>query len=240
MLAYLLTPLVYLLSRLDLSQIGATLGTPETRAAIRVSLLTASCATVFMTVFGVPLGYLLSRSFPGRNFLMGLIFVPMVLPPLVGGILLLLLWGPYGLLGRMCEGHGLHLVNDLAGIVLAQVFVSAPLVIISAASAFGAIDRRLELAAATLGDSGWRTFWRISLPLAWPGVAAGIVLGWVRSLGEFGATLVMAYHPNSIPVYLYVQLTSSGVDDALPLALLLIVLSLLATGIVRLFGRLPA
>src|SRR5262249_48033440 len=113
----------------------------------------------------------------------------MVLPPLVGGILLLLLYGPYGPIGSSPQGLGLTLVNSLAGIVLAQVFVAAPYVIIASYSAFAAVDERLEQAAATLGDYRWQIVCRVSLPLAWRGIVAGITLAWVRTLGEFGATL---------------------------------------------------
>jgi molybdate/tungstate transport system permease protein len=166
-----------------------------------------------------------------------MVFVPMALPPLVGGVLLLLVYGPYGLVGALFEKHGLELVNSLAGIVLAQVFVAAPYVVIASISAFGRVDQRLEKAAAVLGDPQWRTFRRVSLPLAWPGIMAGVMLAWVRTLGEFGATLVMAYHPNTVPVFLWVQLTSEGLMTALPLALFLAGLGLIAVCAVYFFGQ---
>jgi molybdate/tungstate transport system permease protein len=122
--------------------------------------------------------------------------------------------------------------------VLAQVFVASPYVVIASMSAFGRVDQRLEKAAATLGDNQWRTFRRVSLPLAWPGIMAGVMLAWVRTLGEFGATLVMAYHPNTVPVFLWVQLTSEGLMAALPLALFLVVLGLVAVCIIYFFGQL--
>ena len=241
LLLYLALPLLYLLMQVDWRGVGAVLGEARALRAIKVSLLTSSIATAIMTLLGVPLGYVLARArFRGRRVLIGLVFVPMVLPPLVGGILLLLLFGPYGLAGALFEAHGMELVNSLKGIVLAQVFVAAPYVVIAAVSAFAAVDEQLEQAAATLGDSRWRIFQRVSLPLAWPGIAAGVTLAWVRTLGEFGATLVVAYHPNTVPVFLWVQLTGEGLSAALPLALLLIALAAVALAAIWLLGRLPA
>jgi molybdate/tungstate transport system permease protein len=141
------------------------------------------------------------------------------------------------MVGALFEKHGVQLVNSLAGIVLAQVFVAAPYIVIASISAFGRVDERLEKAAATLGDTQWRTFRRVSLPLAWPGIMAGVMLAWVRTLGEFGATLIMAYHPNTVPVFLWVQLTSEGLMAALPLALFLVVLGLVAVCAVYFFGQ---
>lgn len=226
-LLYLITPLAYLFFRVDWHGAGAALQAPRTREAIAVSLVTSSVSTLLMTVLGVPLGYLLARgTFRGRDLITGLVFVPMVLPPLVSGLLLLSLWGPYGWFGAPFETHGIEFVNNRLGIVLAQLFVASPYVIVASLSAFGAVDVRLEHVAATLGDSSWRVFWRVALPLAWPGISAGIILAWLRTLGEFGATLVMAYHPNTVPVYLWVQLTSEGLEAALPIALLMLCLSI--------------
>ena len=240
LLAYLGLPLVYLFFQVEWRAIISTLGDPRAFRAVRVSLITSAIATAIMTVLGVPLGYVLARiPFPGRRFFIGFVFFPMVLPPLVGGILLILLYGPYGLVGALAEGFGVTLVNSLSGIVLAQIFVAAPYVIIASYSAFTAVDTRLEQAAATLGDYRWQIFRRVSLPLAWPGIAAGITLAWVRTLGEFGATLVMAYHPNTMPVLLWVQLTGEGLRGALPLALLLLALAGATIGVIYLVRLLP-
>jgi len=240
LLVYLGLPLLYLFFQVEWSDVVAALGNPRAVRAVQVSLVTSVIATLIMTLLGVPLGYILARSsFPGRRFVVGLVFVPMVLPPLVGGILLLLLYGPYGVIGAVSEGFGVTLVNSLGGIVLAQVFVAAPYVVIASYSAFAAVDEQLEQAAATLGDYRWQVIRRVSLPLAWPGIVAGITLAWVRTLGEFGATLVMAYHPNTVPVFLWVQLTGEGLRAALPLALVLMALAAGAMGGVYLIGLLP-
>ena len=108
---------------------------------------------------------------------------------------------------------------------------------VSALTAFAGVDPKLEMAAATLGDSQWHIFWRISLPLAWPGIAAGITLAWIRALGEFGATLVVAYNPHTLPVYMWVQFESNGLTGALPVAFLLVLLAGAAVAISALLSR---
>ncbi len=121
---------------------------------------------------------------------------------------------------------GLELDSSFAGIVLAQTFVASPFVIIAARSAFEAVDPALEEVAATLGKSAWQIFWRINLPAARLGIIAGLLLGWLRALGEFGATAVMAYHPYTLPVYVYVQLSGTGVQPALGLLLFVLPIAL--------------
>jgi molybdate/tungstate transport system permease protein len=240
LLLYLTLPLAYLFFQIEWRDMRTLVADPRAIRAVQVSMVTSVTATAIMTILGVPLGYLLARvRFPGRRLVVGLVFVPMVLPPLVGGILLLLTYGPYGVIGMLSENVGIGLVNNLTGIILAQVFVASPYVVIASISAFSAVDIELEHAAATLGDYRWQIVRRVSLPLAWPGIAAGITLAWVRTLGEFGATLVMAYHPNTLPVFLWVQLTSEGLRAALPLALILMVIGAGTVAVVHLLGLVP-
>ncbi len=125
LLVYLTLPLAYLFFQIDWREVNTIFADPRTARAVKVSLVTSVVATAIMVALGVPLGYLLARvPFPGRRFVIGLVFVPMMLPPLVGGILLLILYGPYGVIGMLSEKFGVGLVNSLAGIVLAQVFVA--------------------------------------------------------------------------------------------------------------------
>lgn len=207
--------------------------------ALRVSALTSAIAMVIMTLLGVPLGYVLARGrLPFKQLWIGLVFLPMVVPDLAGGILLLQTFGPYGTIGHPVDAWNIALTNNLAGIVLAQLFVSAPFVIVSALAAFASVDAKLEMAAATLGDSQWQIFWRISLPLAWPGIASGITLAWIRALGEFGATLIVAYNPHTLPVYMWVKFESSGLTGALPVAFLLVFMATIAVALSGLLSRL--
>jgi molybdenum ABC transporter ATP-binding protein len=211
---------------------------PGARDAIRTSLLSAAIATTIAALLGVPLAYVLARGrIRWRNLLIGIVFLPLVLPPIVAGVLLLLLYGPYGWVGAVLERFGIALTNNLTGIVLSQILVAGPFVVIASLAAFEAVDEKCEQAAATLGDSPIRVFWRIALPLALAGVLAGVMLAWVRSLGEFGATLVMAYNPHTLPIYLWVAFQTDGLKAALPLALVLLVLAGVGLGAAQALRR---
>ncbi len=199
--------------------------------ACAVSVGSASVATLIIAIGGVPLGYLLARV-PGRlSAVVGfLVQLPLALPPLASGILLLFLVGYSSPLGRATAGA---LTDSFAGIVLAEVFVAAPFLVIAARSAFAAIDPVLEGVGATLGRRPLELFFRIALPMAWPSVLSGMLLAWLRAFGEFGATVMVAYHPYSLPVYTYVAFGAQGLPAMLPvliptLALALLVLTLSA------------
>jgi molybdate/tungstate transport system permease protein len=204
----------------------AALKQPEARQALAVSLEASAISMAAMILLGVPLGYLLARAhLPLKRLWISLVFLPMVVPDLAAGILLLRTFGPYGIIGQPLDARNISLTNNLAGIVLAQLFVAAPFVIVSALAGFTSVDPKLELAAATLGDSRWHIFHRIALPLAWPGIAAGLTLAWIRAMGEFGSTLIVAYNPHSLPVYMWVKFESEGLTGALPAAFCLVALA---------------
>jgi molybdate/tungstate transport system permease protein len=238
LLIYLVSPLIYFLFSLQWPIVPAALSDPVALQSLSTSLTSATIATLFMGIFGIPLGYLLARfAFPGKNLVNIAIYIPLVFPPVVSGIILLVLYGPYGLVGGPLTAAGLELDNTTAGIILAQIFVAAPFVIVSARSAFEALDPKLEQVAATLGQNRWQLFWRVSLPLARGGVISGLILGWMRALGEFGATVIMAYHPYTLPVYTYVQLTGIGVPETLPLALYALAISASVIGLIFILQR---
>jgi molybdate/tungstate transport system permease protein len=235
----LVVPIANLLIRADWSGWTAAFLEHGAARALGVSALTSALAVGIMTLLGVPLGYLLARGrLPFARFWIGLVFLPMAVPDLAGGILLLQTFGPYGTIGRPLDAWNIALTNNMAGIVLAQLFVAAPFVIISAVAGFSGVDSKLEMAAATLGDSQWDIFRRISLPLAWPSIAAGVTLAWIRALGEFGATLIVAYNPFTLPVYMWVKFESNGLAGALPMAFLLVCLAATAVAVSMLFSRL--
>ncbi|MDI3298018.1 MAG: ATP-binding cassette domain-containing protein [Bacillota bacterium] len=210
--------------------------------ALRVSLVSATMAALAVAAGGIPLGYFLARrrGRAGRwlGLLEALVQLPLALPPLVSGILLLLVIGPYTALGRWSGGR---LTDSLAGVVLAEAFVSAPFLVISAESAFAALDPSLEEVAATLGLRPPERFARIALPAAWPGIRAGLLLSWLRAFGDFGATVMVAYHPASLPVYTFVQFGSAGLGAALlPVAPALLVALLVLALSRRLASRVAA
>ena len=232
LLIYLVSPVIYFLFFYSWSQTGTVLSDPVAQSALITSLLSATVSTVIIAVLGIPLGYVLARRrFAGRQALILLVYLPLVFPPVVSGILLLVLYGPYGLVGSPFASAGLELDTTFVGIVLAQIFVASPFVVIAARSAFAAVDPALEEVAATLGKSAWQIFWRINLPAARLGIVAGLLLGWLRALGEFGATAVMAYHPYTLPVYVYVQLSGLGVQPALGLLLFILPVSIIGGGL---------
>ncbi|MGH3096342.1 MAG: ATP-binding cassette domain-containing protein [Streptosporangiales bacterium] len=210
--AYLLVPILAYVVRLAGAP-PAAFSSPGLASALIVSLATASISTAIIAVLGIPLAYLLARGRGRGSVLLGVVVqLPLALPPLISGILLIYLVGPYSFLGAVSGGR---LTGTLAGIVLAQTFVAAPFLIVSARSAFAALDPALDDVAATLGHPPASRFTKVALPAAAPGIAAGLLLSWLRAFGEFGATVVLAYHPYSLPVYTYVQFGSTGLTSTL-------------------------
>ncbi len=203
----------------------AQMGTADWRAAdvagllgaTGVSIASATVATALVALGGIPLGYLFARgSGPGLAVLGFVVQLPLALPPLASGVLLLFLLGYASPIGRLTHGA---LVDSFAGIVLAEAFVAAPFLIIASRSAFAAIDPVLEDVAATLGHGPAAVFRRVSLPLSWRAIVAGLLLSWLRAFGEFGATVLVAYHPYSLPVFTYVAFGSAGLPAMLPVLL---------------------
>ncbi len=190
---------------------------PGLGAALVTSLITATISTAIIALLGIPLAYLLARvRGPLAMLVTVVVALPLALPPLMSGILLLYLVGPYTGLGGLFNGA---LTDSRAGIVLAQTFVAAPFLIVAARGAFAAIDPELDAVARTLGHRRTARFLKVALPVAWPGVQAGLLLAWLRAFGEFGATVILAYHPYSLPVFTFVQFDSTGLSSTkLPIA----------------------
>jgi molybdate transport system permease protein len=223
-------PLAGLLIRAPWTTLPQRLTEPGVLAALRLSLLTATLATVVCLLLGVPLAWLLARArFPGRRLVRALVTVPLVLPPVVGGVALLLVFGRRGLVGEWLDAtFGFSLPFTTAGVVVAEAFVAMPFLVISVEGALRGADPRFEEAAATLGASRWTAFRRVTLPLIGPGVAAGAVLCWARALGEFGATITFAGNfpgrTQTMPLAVYLAL-ERDLDAAIVLSLVLLVVS---------------
>jgi len=231
-LAFLVLPLAGLLIRAPWTTLPHRLTEPGVLAALRLSLLTATLATAVCLLAGVPLAWILARTtFPGRRLVRALVTVPLVLPPVVGGVALLLVFGRRGLLGGWLDStFGVTLPFTTTGVVLAEAFVAMPFLVISVEGALRAADARYEEAAATLGASRWTAFRRVTLPLIAPGVAAGAVLCWARALGEFGATITFAGNfpgrTQTMPLAVYLAL-EQDLDAAIVLSLVLLAVSVL-------------
>ncbi|GLX95206.1 ABC transporter permease [Herbidospora sp. NBRC 101105] len=231
-MAFLVLPLAGLLVRAPWSTLPQRLSEPQVLEALRLSLITASVATAVCLVLGVPLAWLLARTdFPGRRLLRALVTVPLVLPPVVGGVALLLVLGGRGLVGQWLESaFGFSLPFTTAGVVVAEAFVAMPFLVIAVEGALRAADVRYEEAAATLGASRFTVFRRVTLPLVAPGVLAGAVLCWARALGEFGATITFAGNfpgrTQTMPLAVYLALETEP-EAAIVLSLVLLAVSVL-------------
>jgi molybdate transport system permease protein len=230
-LAFLLLPLLALVLRAPWRSLPELLLTPQVGQALRLSLLCATAATVVCLLLGVPLAWVLARSaLPGTRVLRALVTVPLVLPPVVGGVALLLLLGRRGLLGQHLDtGFGLTLPFTTGAVVIAEAFVAMPFLVLAVEGALRAADPRYEDAAATLGASRWLVFRRVTLPMIAPGLAAGSVLCFARALGEFGATITFAgSYPGrtqTTPIAVYAALESGDTDGAVVLSLVLLLVS---------------
>lgn len=229
-LAFLVLPLVGLLVRAPWSDLSEQLTSPAVWDALRLSLISATAATAVSLVLGVPLAWLLARTeLPGRRVIRALVTLPLVLPPVVGGVALLLVLGRRGIVGSWLESaFGLTLPFTTTGVVIAEAFVAMPFLVISVEGALRAADPRYEEAAATLGASRLTAFRRVTLPLIAPGIAAGAVLAWARALGEFGATITFAGNfpgrTQTMPLAVYLAMESDP-QAAIALSLVLLVVS---------------
>jgi molybdate transport system permease protein len=228
--AFFVLPLAGLVLRAPWSEVLTQIREPAIRDALVLSLESSSYSTFFCVVFGLPLAWLLARvDFPGRSLLRGLAILPLVLPPVVGGVALLLALGRLGLVGRWLDSaFDFSLFGTKAGVVVAQTFVAMPFLVITVEAGLRSMDRRFEDAAATLGARAWPTFRRVTLPLIASSLGAGAVLAWARALGEFGATITFAGNlpgtTQTIPLAVYAQLQKQ-VEGAIALSLVLVVVS---------------
>jgi molybdate transport system permease protein len=228
-LAFLTLPVVAILVHSSPGALVASLGDPAARDALRLSLETTTIAVAVIVLVGTPAAYLLAtRAFRGRALVVTLLELPLVLPPAVAGIGLLAALGPKGLLGGALHAAGIGLVLETAGVVVALVFVAAPFHLRAAQSAFAAVDSRWLEASRTLGAGEARTFARVAVPAALPGLGAGLALAWGRALGEFGATLMFAGSFRGItqtaPLAIYADF-ATDFDAALALSAVLVALS---------------
>ena len=214
--------------------LGEAFRDTELRDSIALTVLTASAATLIGALLGVPLAYLLARrSFPGRRMVQGLIDLPVVIPHPVAGIALLLFLGRRSEVGGALAGMGLEFVSHVPGIVVAMLFVSAPILVSGAREAFRSVDPQLERVARTLGDTGWGAFRRVTLPLAGRGILAASILAWARSVSEFGSIVILTYNPKVASIFIYDRFTAFGLPAAIPAAVVLLLVALTVFVVVR-------
>jgi molybdate transport system permease protein len=237
-LAVFVVPLLGLLVRTPWSELPELLAGEVVIDALRLSMVTSIAATAIAAVVGIPLAWLLARvEFPGRAVARGIVTLPLVLPPVVGGAALLFALGRRGLIGeQLNQATGLVLPFSTWGVVIANTFVAMPFLVITVEGALRSLDQRYEGAAATLGASRWTTLRRVTLPMIAPSLIAGLVLTWARAFGEFGATITFAGNlqgrTQTLPLAVFVALESDR-DTAVALSLLMVAVSLTVLVVLR-------
>jgi len=237
-IAVLLVPLLALLLKADWVGIPAHLANPTVVPALRLSLLTTSSTLVICALIGTPLAWLLARStHRATPWLRALVTVPLVLPPVVGGVALLMAYGREGVVGRtLLEVAGWSIPFTPVAVVFAEVFVALPFYVLAVEGAMQGLDPRYDGLAATLGASPWRTFRTVVVPMVAPGIASGAALAWARALGEFGATITFAGNfpgrTQTAPLAVYVALESDP-QAAIALSLVMLLISVVILGALR-------
>ncbi|HEY0888578.1 MAG TPA: ABC transporter permease [Nocardioides sp.] len=235
--AFVLLPLVAMVTRVDWVAFPALVTSPSARDALWLSLRTSTASTLLCVLLGVPMATVLARTrFRGQALVRALVLLPLVLPPVVGGIALLAAFGRRGMLGATLEVLGLEIAFTTAAVVLAQAFVALPFLVVSVEGALRTAGRRYEVVAATLGAAPTTVFRRVTLPLVLPGLLSGTVLAFARSLGEFGATITFAGSlpgtTTTLPIQIYLERVTDP-DAAVALSLVLVVVALIVIGTAR-------
>lgn len=225
LLLFIAVPIVATVAMERPSSMLATLSDPDVRAAISTSFGAALISTGLSCLLGIPLAYVLARQdFRGKGIVQSIIDVPIVIPHTIAGITLLVVFGRAGIFSDQMSALGLHLEDSLLGIVVAMMFVSAPLVVNSAREGFEKVDERLENVARTLGASRGDAFLTVAMPLSLSSIFTGAIMSWARAVSEFGAVIIIAYFPKVIPTLIYEKNLHSGLSESLPLTAMLIVI----------------
>jgi molybdate transport system permease protein len=236
--AFFALPLIGLAQRAPWSRLWADLTSPATKDALRLSLECSVGATVLSVLFGVPLAWVLARGeFVGRRLARAVVLLPMIMPPVVGGVALFLAFGRRGVLGQYLDHwFGVTLPFTTLGAIIAETFVAMPFLVITVEAALRGLDERYEDAASTLGASRWTVFRRVTLPLIAPSLVAGAALSWARALGEFGATITFAGNlqgkTQTMPLAIFLAFESNP-ETAIALSLVLVAVSILVLATLR-------
>lgn len=234
MVFFLILPVLKLILGTNPSQLVLTMMEEEVLKSILLTIRCGLYATFFAILFGTPLAYLLARfDFSGKSILQSFIDLPLVIPHSSAGIALLLVFGRRFFAGKIFDKIGISFVGTEWGIMIAMAFVSAPFYINAVRDGILSVDRRLEMVARTLGVSPFKVFFKITLPLCWRSMVTGGTTMWARSISEFGAVMILAYHPMTAPVFIYDRFESFGLNYAKPAAALVLLISLLIFLVIR-------
>ncbi|GAH45682.1 unnamed protein product, partial [marine sediment metagenome] len=225
----------------DFQSLANTAGDANVQAAIGLSMSMALFATIGSLILGVPLGYLLARrEFIGRGFIQGIVDVPIVMPHLVSGIALLMVFGMNGIIGAPLSDLGIKFVDAWPGIVIAMMFVSVPFVVNSARDGFAAVDPRLENVGRSLGASRTQVFSKLAIPLSLRSIITGSIMCWARAISEFGSVIILVYFPMIATTLIYDRFTSFGLSSSRPIAVLLVLICLIVIIILRMVANFNA
>lgn len=231
-------PLARMVVSTDPGVLRSTISDPEVIQSILLTLRAALWATLSCVLFGVPLAYALARwRFPGKTIVQGIVDLPVMIPHTAAGIALLMVYGREFFLGKAFGLLGISFMGTVPGISLAMAFVSLPFLVNAARDGFLSVDPRLERVARTLGASPWQAFFKVSLALCWRSILSGAIMMWARGIAEFGAVIVLAYHPMIAPVLIWERLENYGLKYASPVAVILILLCLLIFSGLRWLAR---
>ena len=235
--AFVLLPLVAIILKVDWANFGSLITSESSRDALYLSLRTSAASTALCVLVGVPMATVLARtSFPGQSIARSLVLLPLVLPPVVGGLALLYTFGRRGILGHTLEVLDIRIAFSTIAVVLAQTFVALPFLVVSLEGSLRTAGDRYEQVAASLGASPSTVFRRVTLPLVMPGLLAGAVLSFARAMGEFGATITFAGSlqgvTRTLPLEIYLQ-RESDPDAAVALALVLVVFAVVVIAVAR-------
>jgi molybdate/tungstate transport system permease protein len=227
LLLFIILPLVSTLLGTTPEGFWLALTDPEVLRSIGLTFAAAGAATGFALITGVPLAYLLARrQFRGKRLVEALVNLPIVIPHTAAGVALLLVFGRRGLLGQWLTPLGIAFTDNFGGILVGMLFVSLPFLVNMSRESFALVDEELERVATIDGATPWGAFWHVTLPLAWRGVLGGAVMMWARGISEFGAVVILAYHPKIVPVLVYERFNGFGLDAAQPIATLLIIVAI--------------
>lgn len=229
LLLFIVLPLMSILFGTTPQTLWLALIDEEVLNSIVITFSAAAVATLLAIFTGVPLAFLLARrKFRGKRLLEALVNLPIVIPHTAAGVALLLVFGRRGLLGQWLAPLGITFTDNFYGIVVGMLFVSLPFLVNLSRESFALVDEELERVALIDGASPWQAFWYVSLPQAWRGVLAGALMMWARGISEFGAVVILAYHPKIVPVLVFERFEGFGLVAAQPVAALLILIALAA------------
>jgi molybdate/tungstate transport system permease protein len=227
-ITYIAYPLVTILIFVEPPKLLDALSRPQVGNAFNLSIVSATISTLLLSLFGIPLAYFLARynNFPCKFLVRIIVIIPLVLPALASGALLLGVFGPHSPLAQTFPG--VEFTQSTLGVIIAQTYVASPFMILASQAAFESVDESYEKIARVLGKTRLETFFKISLPLAKTGIVIGFILSWVRAVGELGATMMMAYNPHTISIQIFEDNAIGGLRNAIPDIMLAILLSIVA------------